>query len=713
MEAIEIAKIIKYNDDKLQEYFDSEKLDVLHKIKIYVDDLYYNTGKSSGLDDWQYDMLKDTLIRRDPHYIVPIGVRIRQHENRVQLPFWLGSMEKISVQSNAKNAFWDHHKKKVENEIAVKLGISVNLSDEIVWKNVSNTLRDKFTKEFEKHMNALWNAIKDDKSELNKWKSISNNKYELEIAKWISTNKAFEYILEHKLDGVSCLMVMNNGKIKLYTRGDGIIGADISYLAQYFKTIPKDLKETINVRGELIIKKSIFNKKYSKDYANPRNMVAGCIGAKTVRKGLSDIEFVAYEIVGNDIMQKPSEQLNYLDNLGFVTVYRETIEEITVDTLIGTLIRFKETSLYDIDGIIVQPNTPYERNTKGNPSYAFAFKMRLEGNSIDVTVKEVEWQVSKWGRLKPRVWFAKTPLGGVNIEKATAHNAKYVVYNSLGPGAVIRVTRSGDVIPYILKTLKKASAPEMPDIPYKWNKTNVDIYTEDNPDMMCIKLITGFFEKIGIKQIGEKRVEKIYNAGYDSLLKIISASKSDLMEVPNLGSRVAEVIYINIHKGLQDVTISNVLGASGVFEFGMGKKRITSLFNDFPDILDKYKIMSKNELINRILRIEGFADKTAQQIVDNIKWADQFIQAINHFATFKQKVVGDSMKDIKVVLTGGRDKKLEEEIMLRGGKILSCVSKNVNVVIIAGSKPGKKLQKAYDLGIEILNKEQFIAKYIK
>lgn len=710
-----IAKISKYSDQDLQSYFDTEDIRILHEIKLYADDIYYNTGKSSGLNDWQYDMLKETIKRRDPHYLVPVGIRIRQHENRVKLPYWLGSMDKISVQTNAKNVFWDEHKEQVEKEVASNLGIKGDLKDERTWKKVSDETYKKFVTQFNERLNNMWKAINDDQQKVAKWQKAALHEYELEIAKWISDNKSDEYIIEDKLDGVSCLMVMTNGKIKLYTRGDGEVGADISYLAQYFSTIPKNLGVTLNVRGELIMKQNVFEKKYSKEYANPRNMVAGRIGGKTVRKGLDDIDFVVYEIVGNGTMDKPSDQLDYLDSLGFTTVRRELIKDITIDTLMETLIRFKSTSQYEIDGIIVQPNLPYERNTYGNPEYAFAFKMRLEGNLVEADVVGVDWNVSKWGRLKPRVEIKPVKLGGVTITWATGFNAKFIHDNSIGPGSVIEITRSGDVIPYIVKVVKKANEPDMPEIPYKWNETGVDIYTEEFGDEMCVKLIANFFAKLGIKHVGEKNVSKIYEAGYDTLLKIISASKEDFMEIPGFGSRLAERTHDNIHQGMRDLSLPTVLGASGVFGFGLGRKKITTLMDDIPNILEIYKKMTKKELLNRVLRVEGFSDKTAQKIVENVEWADKFIAALKNFATFKETLtIGDNMKDMKIVFTGFRDKKLEEEVVARGGKITTSVSKNTTVLVVSSKagKPSGKMKKALDLGVEVLDKQEFIDKYI-
>lgn len=634
-----IQKISTYPDDKLQVYFNQEDLSELHKIKLYVDDIYYNTDKSSGLDDWQYDMLKETLNTRDPDYIVPVGSQIRKHENRVKLPYWLGSMDKFKPENSK------------------------------------------------------------------------------EIAQWLINNKASDYIIEDKLDGVSCLVIVKDSKIKLYTRGDGIIGADISYLSQYFSTIPKNISVNINVRGELIMKKNVFEEKYSSEYANARNMVAGRIGAKTIREGVKDIDFIAYELVGDTKMPSPSEQLDYLDKLGFSTVRREIVKSFNIDSLSEILIRFKQTSLYEIDGIIVQPNLSYVRNTGGNPEYAFAFKMRFGSNLVNAKVVGVDWNVSKWGQIKPRVEIEPIKLLGVTITWATGFNAKFIYNNSIGPGAIVQITRSGDVIPYIVNVVKQAPEPDMPEFPYYWNETGVDILTDEYGDKMCIKLISGFFSQIGVKHLGEKNVEKIYDAGYDTLLKIISASKKDFLNIPGFAERGAERVYTNIHNNLKDMNMPTVLGASGVFGFGMGKRKIIALLNGFPDILELYKKMSKKELKERVLKVDGFSDKSADKIVNNVEWADKFIKAMKYFGTFKENAKGNikNMEGIIVVFSGFRDSKLEEEITSRGGKVSTSVSSRTSMVVVLDKNvvPTGKVKAAIDLGKEVLDKEEFINIYIK
>ncbi len=686
----QVDKLAKYTEDELLLYSQTENIDVLHKIKLYLDDIYWNTDQDSGLKDWQYDIIRDSIQDRDPTYVVPVGVKIRQNENRAKLPYWLGSMDKLSIQSSILYFYKD-----VEN----KARKTVGNDHKLIMQNVEQ----------------LWEKLSD--SEKKKYNDLAVSAFQKELATWIFKNQTKEYIIEDKLDGVSCLVTIKNGKLKLFTRGDGEVGADISYLAQYFTSIPKGLTDiNINVRGELIMKKSTFDKKYSKKYANPRNMVAGRVGAKTVREGLEDIDFVAYEIVGDGTMVKPSEQLEYLKSIGFDTVRNKIVKKFTIEELMEMFVSFKESSPYEIDGIIVQTNSTYERNTSGNPEYAFAFKMRLSGNMAETTVQEVEWNVSKWGQLKPRVKISPVSIGGVTITYATGFNAKYITENNIGPGAIIKVTRSGDVIPYIVEVVKPAEKPDMPDISYTWNETGVDIYTEEYGDEMCIKLIANFFDKLGIKQVAENTVKKLYEAGFDTLLKIIRASKDDFESIPGFGSRLAERTYDNIHAGLEKLSLPVVLGASGVFGYGLGSKKITTLIENFPDIFDVYKKLSKQQLLDRIVKIEGFSDITAEKIVENIKWADLFIQAIKQFGKFEEKVViSDSMKGMTIVFTGFRDESLASNIIERGGKIGSSVSRNTSVLVVANleGKPSGNTKKAMDLNITILQKADFIKKYIK
>lgn len=613
-------------------FLNEENLERLQQFKLYLDDLYYNTGDST-LEDIKYDLVKDVLQKRDPDYVPKVGAKLRVGENRVKLPFWLGSADKIVPESK-------------------------------------------------------------------------------ELDKWLVKNKASSYVISDKLDGVSCLFEFKNGKTRLYTRGDGEIGADISYLANYFK-LPK-LQDSIFVRGELILTKKIFETKYKnkvingRQYKNPRNMVAGLIGGKTAREGLKDIDFVVYEIVG-DSMPKPSEQLKQLTGLGFNVVYYEILSSISVEKLKTTLIRRRKESDYEIDGIIGQTNLPYDRNTSGNPDYLFAFKMLSDVHQT--TVEKVEWNISKWGQIKPVVIVEEINAGGITMKRATAHNAKYVLENKLGPGAVIKITRSKEVIPYIVEVVHQAEEPQMPDIPYSWDKNNVNIIIKDADEIMCIRFLSDFFKHLGIKHVSEATVSKMFNNKLNNLLKIVGASKQRLLQVPEFQERSAERIFTNIHEGLQNVKLALLLGASGILGYGIGVKRIESLLRAIPDLLTVYKTKTEKQNMEMVMAVDGFSEITATKIVSNLKFAELFLKKMAPYTTVREeKRVSDKMQGQKIVMTGFRSKEMEDKIIAMGGQVVGSVSKNTTILVIKEKKDDKlsnKEMKAQELGIKIYSREEF------
>ena len=331
------------------------------------------------------------------------------------------------------------------------------------------------------------------------------------------------------------------------------------------------------------------------------------------------------------------------------------------------------------------------------------------------SVVDVIWNVSKWGQLKPRIKIKPVKLGGVEITYTTGFNAKYIYDNKIGEGAIIKITRSGDVIPYIVEVVKTAKEPDMPVVNWQWNKTGVDIITKELDAIMCIKLLHSFFDKLNVKQLGERRIGKLYISGLDTLLKIISATKKRISDSEGIGDKIGQTIYTNIKKSLQNVYVADILGASGIFGFGMGKVRVNNLFDEIPGILEYDKVMSKKQLYTKIMQIEGFSDKTTKNIVDNIDWAIKFVLTLDNFAVFKKRiVVGNNMSGLKVVFTGFRDVALQEKIVSRGGKVVNSVSKNTNILVVVNknAKLSGKATDAKKLGIEILEKDEFINKYI-
>ena len=369
------------------------------------------------------------------------------------------------------------------------------------------------------------------------------------------------YIISCKLDGVSGLYSTEEKTPKLYTRGDGKVGQDVSHLIPHLR-LPKS--KGIVIRGEFIIPKIIFETKYKTKFANPRNMVAGIVNQKTVSEAINDIQFVAYEVIKPVL--KPSDQMSFLRIQNVETVLNKMVTALSNELLSDTLIEWRQTYAYEIDGVIVTDDKNYSRKS-GNPEHAFAFKMVLSDQIAEAKVVDVIWTPSKDGYLKPRVQIEPINLGGVRIEYATGFNGAFINDNKVGIGAVIELIRSGDVIPHIRKVTTPAEEAKMPSVPFKWNDTHVDVLLEDinSDETVKEKVITGFFRGIGVEGLSSGNIARIIDAGFDSVPKIINMTTQDFLTVDGFKDKTANKLYNGIKEKLESASVISIMSASNIF----------------------------------------------------------------------------------------------------------------------------------------------------
>ena len=552
---------------------------------------------------------------------------------------------------------------------------------------------------------ASMDKIKPDTDALDKWKQ----KY------------SGPYLLSCKLDGVSGLYSTEGLVPKLYTRGDGKIGQDVTHLIPYLK-LPTHAG--ITVRGEFIMSKSVFSKKYATKYANIRNLVAGIVNRITYDEKVEDLEFVCYEQIVP--VMKPSDQMKNLEHTGFKTVTHKLEKNINNEMLSEYLVTMRNNYDYEIDGIIVADDKIYPRKP-GNPAHAFAFKMILSDQIAEAKVVNVIWTPSKDGYLKPRVQIEPINLGGVTIEYATGFNAAFIVENMIGIGALIQIIRSGDVIPHIKSVTIPASEPMMPTVPYIWNETGVDIMLEDpSSDTTVIeKNITYFFQKVGVDGIGKGNIVRIIEAGYDTIPKIVHMKKNDFLKVEGFKDKLATKIYEGIRESLDKASLITLMSASNIFGRGISEKKIEPILDAFPDILTSNSTYS--EKMDKIITVKGIAEKTAEAFVQNIPTFLEFIheiglesKLINHQETSNkdigkvtvEKNISHILYQKSVVMTGTRDEAVKKLLEDSGAILSNTVSKNT-FAVIAKTKDDQtvKAKEARKLDIPIMTPDEFIKTY--
>ena len=526
------------------------------------------------------------------------------------------------------------------------------------------------------------------------------------------------YVVSCKLDGVSGLYDCSKKQPKLYTRGDGKVGQDISHLIPFLK-LPK--AKGIVVRGEFIIPKKVFEEKYKGSFANPRNMVSGLINKQTYDENVNDLHFVVYELVVP--LMKPSEQLEKIQESGFEVVKYEVMSESTLtnDNLSSLLVEWRTKYEYEIDGIIVADNNVYERTT-GNPDHAFAFKMVLSDQVAEAKVVDVLWQASKDGYLKPRIRIEPIQLGGVKIEYATGFNGKFIEDNKIGIGAVVQIIRSGDVIPHIKEVTMPAETAKMPEQAYVWSDKHVDVLLADiesDPDV-ALKNITAFFVSLGIEGLAKGNIKRLIDAGYNSIPKIIKATQSDF-EKAGFKS-LAQKFEKNIHDKLQEASLIDIMNASNKLGRGISGKTIEQIMEHEPTILVSND--SPEQKYEKLVKIKGIGEVNARTFIKNIPVFMNFLHEcglddkMNLQVKSKKSTQGQQGQEThdtsnplykkKVVMTKIRDKDIIEYLKEVGGILQDNISSDTFILLVKSKDDtSSKVVKAKEKGITIMTAEEF------
>lgn len=533
-----------------------------------------------------------------------------------------------------------------------------------------------------------------------------------ELARWTQQFPG-PYVIEDKVDGVTWLYVILNGRRYLYTRGGGSEGLDISHMIEAVPSLPK-LNRDIAVRGEGVIPTEAFQR-IGQGFTDPRNMIAGMGNRKESfdPQMAREIHFIAYRIM--DSNDSPEAQLMQLQSLGFQVPWAVLAQTITVPELDALLEMRRQQAPYDIDGLVIKQNRPDLEYPAGEqkPRHSIAYKGVFP--TADVTVREVEWTASKDRLLIPVVVYESVFLSGGNLQRASAAHANFIIDEKIGPGARIRIMRRGKTIPHVEEVLVPAEQPSLPNPevtgPYIYNGLDL-VLLQDNPEVWASRM-EHFVNTLGIRGLGPGRIMNLVQAGVHNIHTLLSLTPQQLAQVPGLGPNLAQQIYQELHQKTQQVPLARLMAASNVFP-GIGTRRTELIVEALPQIL---QLAGHPQLVQAIQQIPGFnqlAHEFAARLPQFIQWLQQ-----HPMITYQEPQLFQSNPDYMtlqgqtVVFSGFRDKELEEQIKARGGKVTSAVSKNTTMLVVKDPNDmTAKPQRAQQLGIPIVPREEFVRRYL-
>ncbi|HBJ1650933.1 TPA: NAD-dependent DNA ligase LigA [Clostridium botulinum] len=611
--------------------------------------------------------------------------------------------------------------------------VKLEKESEIIMSNsptqkVGNTILDKLQKS--KHKYPMLS--------LNKTKSV------VELYKFTNIK---DCILMHKLDGLTIALTYdkNGNLIKGETRGNGEVGEDITHNVKVFSNVPLKInfkgENEIVIIGEAIIDYYTFNKINSnlsedKQYKNPRNLCSG-----TVRQLNSEIckqrniRFIGYIIEGLDLNIK-EEQLVTIDNFGFETVkfcvIDKNIPTYSLEHSINYLKQLAKDKQIPIDGLVLQFNDiKYGKslgNTSHHPQHSLAFKFE---NDVEFTnLIDVEWNVSRTGRVNPIAIFEPVELYGTTVSRASLNNLTILKSLQLGVGDELGVTKANEIIPMITDNLTKSNTLKIPtkcpvcksQLIIKSDTDSEFLYCE-NPscNAKLIQSIAHYCSRnaINIEGLSEKTIEKFVNLGYlKNVLDIyyLFNHRFDILQLEGFGVKSYNNLLKSIEKSRQ-CKLENFIYALGIPNVGLSTTKNIVEFADGDSITGTLSNI-ENFYKNKWLKMKDSGEVLSSNIInwfnnqDNFNLYYNLIQELEFIEEVPQKIKEGILNGKALYLTGtfafGKKKELKELVELNGGIFSDKFNKFCDYLVIGSVKGSTKDKKAKDMGLEVLYENEFL-----
>ena len=550
-------------------------------------------------------------------------------------------------------------------------------------------------------------------------------------------------LLSWKLDGLTVVLTYQQGKLfKAVTRGNGEIGEVITNNAKTFKNIPLSIpyEGRLVLRGEAIIKYSDFEKinreieDAQAKYKNPRNLCSGSVrqlnSEITAKRNVNFIAFALISAENVDFKNSIEQQYLWLEQQGFEVVERK---EVTSSNMEETVKYFAEKIKeydYPSDGLVlmyddIEYGLSLGRTAKF-PRNGIAFKW--EDEQAETTLEYIEWSPSRTGLINPVAVFKPVELEGTTVTRASVHNISIMEELKLGDGDTIKVYKANMIIPQISENVTKSGKCVIPEIcPACGERTEVKndngVKTLYCPNKQCpakhVKLYSLFVSRnaMNIDGLSEETLEKFIDAGYiHEFADIFNLSRyqKEIVETPGFGQKSYDNLIDSLNKA-REVELHALLYSLGIPNIGVANAKLICKY--FNNDIEKITHATAEELV----KIDGIGDKMAVKFVEyfsdkeNIK---KFNNLLNELTIIKEENNEEqNMAGLNFVVTGSVERfanrnEVKDYIEKRGGKVTGSVTSKTNYLInndlLSNSSKNKK---AKELGIEIINEEQFLERW--
>ena len=549
-----------------------------------------------------------------------------------------------------------------------------------------------------------------------------------------------EYVVEIKIDGLSCSLEYENGElVRASTRGDGVVGEDVTANVRAIKKIPKHLKNApafLEVRGEVYMPHEAFQHLCAEQelqgtapFKNPRNAAAGSLRQKdpkiTGSRGLSIFVFNVQQIRGKELTTH-AESLDYLKSLGLPVSPRYHIVHNIEDAIaeIEQIGQNRSKLDFDMDGAVIKVNRFAQRDLMGStnkfPRWAIAFKYPPEVK--ETTLRSIEVAVGRTGVLTPTACFDPIFLAGTTVARATLHNEDFIHQFGLRIGDTIQVRKAGDIIPEVIGVTHHAEDAEPYEMPTVCPSCGAPVvHLEDESALRCInpecpaqalRNLIHFASRdaMDIDGLGTAVATQLVEKGLvHSVADLYALTQEQLLTLDKFKEKSADNLYKAIERSKEN-NLDKLLFGFGIRNIG---DKAAALLAEHFGTLEAIREAG----VEAISEIDGFGGVMAQSIVEFFA-KDGTADVVHRLADagvnmkWKGEPKGDKLAGKTLVVTGTLEtlsrSEAEALIVRNGGKASGSVSKKT-AYVVAGTAAGSKLTKAQALGVPVLTEAEFLA----